>query len=122
MHTRHRIYVAGPYSRDPVACTHEARQVWLALWIRGHEAHCPHMATAGLESAVGYEEILAHDLGLIRSWATALYYIGPSPGADREMAHAVRLGLTIFRSLGEVPDIRAWAEDETGDSAAGTAK
>jgi len=36
----------------------------------------------------------------------ALFYIGPSKGADIELARAKELGLQIFHELKEVPDMR----------------
>lgn len=44
-------------------------------------------------------EILAH--------CDALFYIGPSKGADIELTAAEKWGLTVYHSLDDVP----WAQD-----------
>ena len=46
------------------------------------------------------------DLSIIDAWASALFYMAPSLGADVELARAEENGLVIFRSLEEVPDLR----------------
>jgi hypothetical protein len=48
-----------------------------------------------------YEE----DLTFLYRWANALYYISPSKGTDLELEIAKKLGLRIFRSLEEVPEV-----------------
>lgn len=113
-----RIYVAGPYSaptRDGVeANIQRAMRTAASCMFRGHDAHCPHTATDPIEQYatayhkgwLDYERWMRLDFGLIRHWATALFYIAPSPGTDRELALAEELGLTVFRSLDEVPDLR----------------
>lgn len=117
--SHHRIYVAGPYSaptrggvenniRKATIATHRCMRL-------GHDAHCPHAATDHIEvydkqayshAALGYEDYMRLDFGLIRYWATALLYLASSPGADRELALAEELGLVIFRSVDEVPNVR----------------
>ena len=106
----HRIYIASPYSNpDPAAV--EAN-VWRSVEAaaecmrRGHDALSPLAAThpvAALAPGLGYERFMRQDFGLIRHWATALLYLEPSPGADRELALARDLGRVVFRSVDEVP-------------------
>jgi hypothetical protein len=110
-HAYERIYVAGPYSAD----TEEGRienleRAVLATALcmsRGHDAHCPHAATHDVHLAhpLGYERWMRLDMGIIERWATALLYLAPSPGADRELALAQSLGLRIYRSISEVEDV-----------------
>ena len=38
-------------------------------------------------------------------WAEALLYLAPSRGADKELERAKELGLRIFYSIDEIPDI-----------------
>lgn len=99
-----RIYIAGPISAD----THDkmAWNVFKAIYIakdiikKGHFPFIPH---------------LFWFLGLDRSWqwwidfddvwlrqCDALFYMGPSPGADIELARAKERGLKIIYSLDEL--------------------
>lgn len=114
----HRIYICGPLSaptRDQIEANIQDAVV-IADWCmeRGHDAHCPHAATDPIEvfnerygrTRLGYEDYMRLDLGLIEHWATALFYLRPSPGADRELAAAQAKGLVIFRDISEVPNVR----------------
>ena len=47
------------------------------------------------------------DNTFLDDWATALFYIAPSKGADAELERASKHRLKIFRDLSEVPDLRA---------------
>lgn len=102
----HRIYVAGPYSVDPITCTDAAEEIAIEIARRGHLSHCPHKATFGWEDHLDYMHILKIDLSIIEMWATALYFIGPSPGALIEYDKACELGLPVFTSVEQIPDIR----------------
>ncbi len=110
----HRIYIAGPYSAPELAGreanVQRAAEAATQCMRRGHDAHCPHAATHPIEQIdqgewVGYEQYMRLDFGIIDRWATALLYLGSSRGADRELERAQALGLTIFRSVDEVPDL-----------------
>lgn len=104
-----RIYVAGPYSAPTISGIHEnvlaANRIGKLLALKGHYVFVPHTMTYGWEEALSYEQVLDIDLSILRKWATAVYYLGSSPGADRELEEAHRLGLTVFRDLAEVPFI-----------------
>ncbi len=105
----HRVYVAGPYSAPTQAGEDEnvrlAAKAAAAVAAKGHDVHCPHTATQAVAKVepLTYERWMRLDFGLLRTWATALLYLAPSPGADRELAEAKRLGLTIYTSVAEVP-------------------
>jgi hypothetical protein len=114
-----RIYVAGPYC--PMLCDlHDASRlaqrntdvaivIGNALIEKGHFVFVPHVSHyihthASCKRDYGewwYDE----DMTFLDHWATALYYISPSKGADLELQKAQQLGLKIFRSLDEVPEI-----------------
>lgn len=104
-----RTYIAGPISAD----THEgvmqnvkvAEEITVKLIEKGHYPYTPHL--------------LLHLDCPIRDWdfwmnfddqwlqqCEALFYIAPSKGADIELARAKELGLQIFYSLDEVPNVR----------------
>ena len=102
-----RIYVAGPFS----APTHEGRlanmrkacEVGARLAKLGHDVHVPHATTAPLDGVLPYERFMRLDLGIIQRWATALFYMGSSPGADRELSYAKSLGIPVYENLVDVP-------------------
>lgn len=106
-----RIYVAGPYTGDgtrraKLANIRRAVNVGRELFRKGHHPHVPHAATDFLDGHGTWDDFMRLDLELIERWASALFYLGPSPGADRELAFAKRLGLKVFTALDEVPDVR----------------
>lgn len=115
-----RIYIAGPYC--PTNCTmHQAaqqaqRNVDKAIEIgnrlieKGHYVFVPHLSHyihihPSCIKDYGewwYEE----DNTFLKHWATALYYISSSKGADVELVLAKKLGLKIFYNLGSVPYVQ----------------
>jgi len=103
-----RIYVSGPYSNKRkstrTANVNRAVKVGLHLMKKGHLAHVPHAATGMWDGDLDYENYMELDLSLIVHWANALYYMGSSPGADRERACAIKKGIPIFENLNEVPN------------------
>jgi hypothetical protein len=110
---QHRVYIASPYTHsDPaVVEANVARSVAAAaaLMRKGHLAHSPLAAThpiAALAPDVGYEDYMRLDLSLIEHWATALLFLAPSPGANRELQYARELGRTVFYTLDEVPPFK----------------
>jgi hypothetical protein len=110
-----RVYVAGPYSA-PIREIREqntarAAEAATEVMRRGHDAFCPHTMSHPIEELdterqIGYESYMRTDFGIIDRWATALLFLAPSPGADRELERATKLGLRIFHSIDEVPDLR----------------
>ena len=108
------IYVAGPYTAERRADrrnnTERAMDAGLALVAKGHYPVVPHLThyldercfdlTGGY---LVYGFYIALDDRLLAA-CDALFYLAPSPGADRELARAKRRGLPIYRTLDEVPD------------------
>lgn len=109
-----RFYVAGPFSAE----TQEERdfnvlhasEIGLNLMRKGHMAHVPHSATERWHGKLEYEDFMRLDLSLIEHWATALFFIGPSPGANRERALAEKLGLPIYERTCDVPEVGSLLE------------
>jgi len=110
------IYVAGPLSaptpalqrRNVEAALEAGRQILL----RGHAPLIPHLSHWFDEwhhrsrgHSLAYEQYLAWDFELLRR-CEALLYLGASPGADRELAEARRMGLVVWRSVEAIPEIR----------------
>lgn len=107
---KHNIYVAGPFTAMSDAARRDnisrASTIGWQLMRKGHRAHVPHAATCRWHGRLGREPIMDLDLSIIDAWASALFYMAPSLGADVELARAEENGLVIFRSLEEVPDLR----------------
>lgn len=101
------IYVAGPYS-DPDPGTvrknvQTAQTVGRALLARGWSVIIPHAMYRGLATdGLDYETVLSSCLSLVRV-CDALFFINPSPGADRERITAVKQGIRIYYKIEDVP-------------------
>lgn len=106
---RMRFYVAGPFSAETRAQewvnVMRANAIGSAIARKGHLAHVPHAATAfmHLERGIDYEWYMTLDLSIIRAWATDLFFIASSPGANRELALANELGLRVWHDIDSVP-------------------
>jgi hypothetical protein len=110
-----KIYVSGPFSSDPDGIFHNdkkimemnksiARKIGIELAKLGHNPYVPHTHIGGWESELSYDEIMRVHLTFVRDWADALFFIGPSKGADIEKAEAEALGIPVFTSLEEVEE------------------
>lgn len=120
-----RVYVSGPFSPRPGdpperhdairnSNREAAEMVSRAIAALGHLPHCPHAATHFLEGHMGYEDFMSLDLALLGSGAfDALAFIGPSPGANRELELAVKLGLKIITSLDQLPNVKGTPNAKT---------
>lgn len=114
-----RIYIAGPYcprdcslhdaSRIAQYNTDKAIEVGNALIEKGHFVFIPHLShyihihySCKRDYGKWWYEL---DNTFLESWATALFFIGPSRGANAELALAKKLNLKIFYSLTEVPEV-----------------
>lgn len=107
------IFIASPYTA-PCRCEKEAnvnRSLYIAtrLLEKGHQPFAPllshywdEFAAWGLGRDISYERWLSWCLSWVEQ-CQALYYLAPSPGADRELARAEELGLLVFRALEDVP-------------------
>ena len=104
-----RVYVAGPYGSPSQAEVNAniaaAVEVGKQLALRGHTPFIPHAMTAGWEKDPRFvrEDFLRIDFDWLDQ-SEALYFIGPSPGANRERERAERRGLPIWTSMDEVPE------------------
>lgn len=104
-----RIYVAGPLSAPSPALrlrnVRRAIAVATALAERGWHPFLPHLSHYwDPTERLGY----AWWMGWCREWlgaCDALYWIGSSPGADREAGWARALGLEIYQRLADVPRV-----------------
>jgi len=96
------VFVAGPYTAgdeyEVDANVGRAEEISREILRRGHYPYCPHSMTRGWESYrnVDYEDVMRMTLAFIREKADALFFIAPSPGADRERAEAVKKGIPVY--------------------------
>lgn len=111
-----RIYVAGPISdggkigdAGQIANVNRASEIAMQLILLGHIPYWPHgnyLFGKHME-AIGHELDESFYLTWDYAWlrmCDGLFYIGPSSGADKELALAKALGMTIFYDLDEVPE------------------
>lgn len=107
------IFIAGPYTAGTSAAEEEnvsrALRAATALLSRGHQPFVPHLSRYWHHTAlangrfVPYERWMAYTLAWVAR-CDALLYLGPSPGADRELALARKLGLPVYTDTDAVPD------------------
>jgi hypothetical protein len=95
-----RIYIAGPYSGNPLPNVRRAMDAWHALADAGFVPFIPHLTHyLHLHRQRPYEDWLAHDLAWLSTCNAVLRLPGPSPGADLECVRAVELAIPIFDSM-----------------------
>jgi hypothetical protein len=117
---KERIYVAGPYcpkncslhdaSRQAQRNVDKAIEITNAIFQKGQYAYCPHLSHyihIHYSNKTDYGQVFwyNYDLSILKYWATSLYYIASSYGADLELKVAQELGLKIYRSMDEVPNV-----------------
>jgi len=110
-----KIYVAGPLRNS------DYRKVWdnvqraigigLQLMKKGHVVFIPHLsyyATLHPESNIDgkneHKIWMKQDLEWVIS-CDALFFLGHSRGADEELSLAKKMGLKIYTTLDEVPNL-----------------
>lgn len=109
-----KIYIAAPFTASDTDERHmskygnirRAADAGSKIIEKGHCPFVPHLyayCEFGLTKKVPYERWMEIDNAFLES-CDALLYLAPSPGADRELARAKELGLTVYYSVDEVPD------------------
>jgi len=103
------VYIAGPYSKgDTIENIRRAIIVANDLIEVGHTPYVPHLSGfQHLVMARPYEDWLKIDLAWVARCDAMLRLAGGSPGADREVAEAKRLGIPVVESVGELDDLPA---------------
>jgi hypothetical protein len=107
-----RIYVAGPYG-DPDPAVRErnverAMAAGLALLDAGHVPYIPHLLhffddwATRRGRCIPYDTYLRWDAEFL-ACCEGLVYLGASPGAERELELAVRLGKPVYSRLSTAP-------------------
>jgi len=107
---REKIYVAGPLNADAVGYIkniHRMIHVANELRKKGHFPYVPCLdfLLGLIDGKMEYDDYLQSNKPWIEV-ADAFYYIASSPGADKELHVAKKLGKKIYKSLDEVADVR----------------
>lgn len=104
-----RIYIAGPLTATPessrernVAAAMVAAEGLLA---KGHYPFIPHLTHFYdlLLPGLSYAQYLSWD----KAWldvSDALFFLGHSPGADKELRWAEKRGIPVYHNLQDVPE------------------
>lgn len=106
-----RIYIAGPLSSDSSGARLKnclsAINAGVEIMRKGHTPFVPHLMDwfdwHAKRSGIDFAWRQYIDWCLV--WVAqceALLYLGPSPGADIELAEAERLGLKVYQSVSEI--------------------
>ncbi len=111
------IFVAGPYgdASPPHVIQRNianAENVGRDILLKGHYPFIPHTMFARWERDPRFKR--AEFLDSSDYWLTrcdALFYIGPSPGTDRELSLAKNMGKKIYRDINEIPEGVLWAAE-----------
>lgn len=104
-----RVYIAGPYSKGNVMSN--IREAIFAadwVWAARHAPFVPHLT--GFWHVVSphpYEKWLELDFEWLAACDALIRLPGESAGADREVAHAKKMGVPVFFS---VPEFLSWAD------------
>lgn len=107
------VYVAGPITGDPFGCVREAVGAMQRLMDLGCVPFLPQLSIlAEMVQPFGYETWMTYDFDVIAHCDAMVRLEGESPGADREVKEAGRLGIPIFRfHLGrDVRGLCEWVE------------
>ncbi len=108
------IYVAGPYTADTPGGiafnVDRAISVACDLIERGHNPYVPHF-TYYLDQMLQQRKVTVEYerwMELDREWmekCDALFFIGPSPGTNRELVRMAELKKIVYASMEQVPDL-----------------
>lgn len=100
------VYIAGPYTKpDPVVNVQAAVSYAESLVVFGHHPVVPHLSHLWhLVSPHSWAFWLALDLETLSRCDVLYRFPGESPGADREVAEAKRLGIPVYLNWAELCD------------------
>lgn len=107
------IYVAGPLSSDPIGCTLTAINHGNELLRAGLFPFIPHLSVwLDKIHPQDYERWMRYDFAWISKCDALFRFPGHSPGADREIEYAKRLGIPVFHDVESVIEWAKRHEDE----------
>jgi hypothetical protein len=91
------VYIASPYSDDPLLRTHQAISAGDRMANLGFAVIIPHLSHFWhCAKPHDYEFWMDQDLEMLARCDALLRLPGDSPGADREVAFAVNRGMRVF--------------------------
>lgn len=97
------VYIAGPISKDTIVSVRRAILAAGTLDANGCCCYVPHLSVlADMVQPRRYEDWLALDFAWLAKCDALFRLPGKSPGADREVDEAKRLGIPVFGSMGEL--------------------
>jgi guanylate kinase len=100
------VYVAGPYSSNPDACTAKALKCGNELRNLGMYPFVPHLFHFWERMVVrNYEDWFDMDLLWLSKCDCLVRIPGPSSGADREVAFCEKNGIPVFHSAQEAASV-----------------
>jgi len=98
-----RIYISGPITADPIGGTRQAVHAAHTLRNHGYAPLVPHLTV--IEAMIcgdrPYADWLAADLAWVAVSDAVVRLPGASPGADREVAYALKHGIPVHLSVDE---------------------
>ncbi len=114
-----RMYIAGPLLSGGTLTFEEGLENWKKviniadkLMQKGWSPYIPHHSLFMWKHIkdtqsrdIPHEEWMQLDSGFI-SVCTALYFVGHSKGADKELDYANDNGLTIYLAIDDVPNVK----------------
>jgi hypothetical protein len=108
------VYVAGPLTAPTPEAIQQnidrATRTAAALALKGHNPFVPHFSffvdleARGLGATIDYERWMELDFEWIAR-CEAFFFLGPSPGANRELLEAARLRKIIWTRIEHVPQV-----------------
>lgn len=104
------VYVSGPISNDPWTWMLRAIEVADEITDAGGNPCVPHLTVVWhAHRPRPYEDWLRRDLSWVEVCGSLFRMEGPSPGAEREIAHAESVGNPIYWDLDQLKaDLRHW--------------
>ncbi len=102
-----RVYVAGPYTKGDVAVNvRNAIAAANELLDAGFYPYLPHLTHFWhLVCPREYEDWMRLDLEFLPQCEALLRLPGESSGADREVDHAMTLGIPVFLSMSDLLEL-----------------
>jgi hypothetical protein len=105
-----KVYIAGPYSKGDVEANVRVAidhaNILLSFGYAPYVPHLNHFWNSVHKHS--YEDWMALDLEFLRTCHALLRIPGKSPGADREVEEARKLGIQVYRGLEELLTETAW--------------
>ena len=102
-----KIYIAAPYTENPAHWTRLVEELGIELLKKGHIPFMPHKHCFGWEKRadIKYEDFMRLGFAWLDA-CDAILYMKWSPGADRELKRALKLGLEVFYNIKEIKKVK----------------